>query len=1216
MLEIKNLSQKDLKETEAILKKFVPYAQKQLGYDQPVKLMFISDPDNATNPLGKTAHYQPGTKVVTIYVDERHPKDIMRSVSHELVHHAQNCRGEFDKTPAMGDGYAQADEHLREMEREAYEKGNLIFRDFEDGLKTNDKEMTIYIDDSSGEAPANLYEEKKMKKNNFGLNSPHRKWQAFLLNERTDKKKAAWMQAFQNAAGNPQPPPRDFWDTATYLYSKGDDPVEAGKQYAANNLNEYGDHETQARGGLVASGYSSEPSMDFVEDIARDVVDGGGSLMQIATALKDQGFDANVSSGVLMIQGTAREKFFIGKASNFDIDPNEETRQIGPYVLGFMDSSMNEGDSPKKDMGATGKDSHWMPEAHGAEHEETGGWGQAHGNAADEAPSREQALEAMVDLDKTVKNYLASSDEYAQKDGKDLQQIRNMFAKEFNGGASPGKFSQELKNAVSYLDTIIRDEIPQDLYYSLFPDMLEEGLTVDGKQLNVGDMVQVTGGGLTGATGEIIEFAEGKAVVRLETDADRPVFGKADDEVIVRGEHLALMGGMNEAEGDYSWSQTSDGVLELKDDRGEVWGSVEKGTGSKWNVYDDEGEEPIATAYDVETAKAELLDRLDIADEAINEAYQPWRGKRTMADLDKDAKTRETDFLKKNKTKKDNKDKQIKEMYGEDDDYFMELEKEFPFLSKAVKAGEVPEDVAAEIAKEYGDKDEMPSGEQLKESLRRVVKRVLMEKMDPVGKEDGDIDNDGDEDSSDKYLKKRREAVGKAMQKEVHGGGHWYEIYDEESGKTLEIWATSQEEAEYKSEEVDYDAYRDGQAVMATKNMAEELKGGQKKLDTDGDGDIGADDLANLRDKKKAKNEVYSKRAVLEAVIRKTLVGEEIDPSQFPNPLPKDMSGEKFLSKGMRDGSKGDDVVQAGGKSIAAQDAKPSQSAIYLGKALGMAVGGVKGGNINALISADNYILDGHHRWAATMFADPSAAISGTGIGMPMTELIPVLRAAGDAYGNARRGEPAGGDVNIFKASLEDAKQAIQKIDGGTKFTKPGAAAKWLESIGGEAELSKRLDAIKAKGAAAASAPPRNEMPVIDADKGDDKNVALRLNKGAIDVKPPYADDPSAGKKKEPRAMNESRKNRVHNEKYDLLMERMLGIKPITPLSSRNNWLLEEEGKDEEDDSKNPMGYCDERQFMSAQEAEKEKEKSEKDGNYSESEIEAMAKHPKDLKNN
>ena len=36
-------------------------------------------------------------------------------------------------------------------------------------------------------------------------------------------------------------------------------------------------------------------------------------------------------------------------------------------------------------------------------------------------------------------------------------------------------------------------------------------------------------------------------------------------------------------------------------------------------------------------------------------------------------------------------------------------------------------------------------------------------KLDPVGKEDKDIDNDGDVDSSDSYLKNRRDAIGKAM---------------------------------------------------------------------------------------------------------------------------------------------------------------------------------------------------------------------------------------------------------------------------------------------------------------------------------------------------------------------------------------------------------------------------------------------------------------------
>lgn len=39
----------------------------------------------------------------------------------------------------------------------------------------------------------------------------------------------------------------------------------------------------------------------------------------------------------------------------------------------------------------------------------------------------------------------------------------------------------------------------------------------------------------------------------------------------------------------------------------------------------------------------------------------------------------------------------------------------------------------------------------------------LQEKMDPVGKEDGDIDNDGDKDKSDKYLHARRKKIGKIL---------------------------------------------------------------------------------------------------------------------------------------------------------------------------------------------------------------------------------------------------------------------------------------------------------------------------------------------------------------------------------------------------------------------------------------------------------------------
>tara|TARA_Y100000996_G_scaffold361034_1_gene303729 strand:+ start:490 stop:1068 length:579 start_codon:yes stop_codon:yes gene_type:complete len=47
-----------------------------------------------------------------------------------------------------------------------------------------------------------------------------------------------------------------------------------------------------------------------------------------------------------------------------------------------------------------------------------------------------------------------------------------------------------------------------------------------------------------------------------------------------------------------------------------------------------------------------------------------------------------------------------------------------------------------------------------------IDEEVVDEKLDAVGKEDDDVDNDGDSDSSDDYLKKRRAAIGKAMKKE------------------------------------------------------------------------------------------------------------------------------------------------------------------------------------------------------------------------------------------------------------------------------------------------------------------------------------------------------------------------------------------------------------------------------------------------------------------
>jgi hypothetical protein len=126
-----------------LIGQFLPFAQKRMGFQKPPKLFLKQDDENAKNPLGRTAHYNPAEKSITIYITGRHPKDVLRSLSHELVHHSQCCRGDLSSNLDTSAGYAQKDDHMREMEREAYEVGNMCFRDFEDGLKES---RTIYYE--------------------------------------------------------------------------------------------------------------------------------------------------------------------------------------------------------------------------------------------------------------------------------------------------------------------------------------------------------------------------------------------------------------------------------------------------------------------------------------------------------------------------------------------------------------------------------------------------------------------------------------------------------------------------------------------------------------------------------------------------------------------------------------------------------------------------------------------------------------------------------------------------------------------------------------------------------------------------------------------------------------------------------------------------------------------------------------------------------------
>ena len=129
---------------QILLSHFYSYAKNKLGFDKDASIRFVTDDENSKNPLGTTAHYNPGSMDVTVYVSGRHPKDILRSVAHELVHHKQNCDGKMQNLNPTTPGYAQEDSHLRGLEEEAYLEGNMCFRDWEDEYKSNQEVKTIY----------------------------------------------------------------------------------------------------------------------------------------------------------------------------------------------------------------------------------------------------------------------------------------------------------------------------------------------------------------------------------------------------------------------------------------------------------------------------------------------------------------------------------------------------------------------------------------------------------------------------------------------------------------------------------------------------------------------------------------------------------------------------------------------------------------------------------------------------------------------------------------------------------------------------------------------------------------------------------------------------------------------------------------------------------------------------------------------------------------
>jgi hypothetical protein len=133
---VSNINKKGLEHNKEFRDKLVSLTMfmmdNGLDLDPLPDVNFVEDDkENASNMLGRTAHYDPNTKCIVLYTCSRHPKDILRSYAHEMIHHKQNLEGKIQGIQGQN---INEDEYLQELELEAYRDGNMYFRSWENSL--------------------------------------------------------------------------------------------------------------------------------------------------------------------------------------------------------------------------------------------------------------------------------------------------------------------------------------------------------------------------------------------------------------------------------------------------------------------------------------------------------------------------------------------------------------------------------------------------------------------------------------------------------------------------------------------------------------------------------------------------------------------------------------------------------------------------------------------------------------------------------------------------------------------------------------------------------------------------------------------------------------------------------------------------------------------------------------------------------------------------
>lgn len=225
---------------------------------------------------------------------------------------------------------------------------------------------------------------------------------------------------------------------------------------------------------------------------------------------------------------------------------------------------------------------------------------------------------------------------------------------------------------------------------------------------------------------------------------------------------------------------------------------------------------------------------------------------------------------------------------------------------------------------------------------------------------------------------------------------------------------------------------------------------------------------------------------------------------------------EDQVGRGLQDGDIRDDQIPTRLSAVSSVKLSPSQTTMDLETVVGIALdmlhrGGGTGEYIGAIASSDGAIMDGHHRWAASILArGPRASVKVYESDLSGERLLKVLNIVSKGEFGVGGGNTGSGSIKDLTPPKVEALLRKFLVEGRSSkhfSPTPELVADILAKNFGSVEegvkvMSDRAQLIPKN--VPSWAPKRQDMPVINVNQAP--AAAKMLSQGVVDWSPPYSD--------------------------------------------------------------------------------------------------------------